>query len=83
MKKNSLKPLTVFLIFCFAAGCAASTLKGVNAKGEKVYLGPIPIESTEPYQTYLHSKHTEVDKQRYLFQRLKTADHLKYFHDGS
>ncbi len=82
MKNSVSKLFAAFFIFAFAAGCAASYLKGVNAKGEKVYLGPVSIENTEAYQTYLHSKRTEVDKQRYLFQRLKAADHLQYFHDG-
>ncbi len=83
MKRSILKPLALFLVLAFAAGCAASYLKGVNAQGEKVYLGPVPIEKTEAYQTYLSSKHTEVDKQHYLFQRLKAATELQFFHDGS
>ena len=73
----------LFLALIFAAGCAASVAQGVNAQGQKVYLGPVPIEKTEAYQTYLSSKHTDVDQQRYLFQRLKAAEDLQFFHNGS
>lgn len=83
MNKSILKLSSVFFICVFLAGCAASYRKGIDAAGKKVYLGPVPIEKTEPYQAYIHSKRTEVDKQRYLFQRLKSADHLQYFHNGS
>lgn len=73
-------PLTFF------SGCAGSNiLKGEDASGKKVYLGPVPIEGTEAFQTYLGSRRTEVDKQNYIFQRLKTpeAKELSYFHDGT
>ena len=83
MKKSALKSFALFLILGFAAGCAAAPLKGVKASGEKVYLGPVPLSKTEAYQTYIHSKHTEVDKQRFLFQRLKEAESLQFFHNGS
>ena len=67
-----------------ALGCASSgPLNGVNAKGEKVYLGPVPIENTQPYQEYLPTQHTEVDKQRFLFRRLKEATDLEFFQDGA
>ncbi|PIQ87146.1 MAG: hypothetical protein COV74_01990 [Candidatus Omnitrophica bacterium CG11_big_fil_rev_8_21_14_0_20_45_26] len=67
----------------FSAGCATPYLKGVTPAGEKVYVGPLPIENTEAFQTFLHSSKTEVDKQLYLFQRLKAAMDLEYYHDGS
>lgn len=73
----------LFLTLILAAGCAASVAQGVNTQGQKVYLGPVPIEKTEAYQAYLTSKHTDVDKQRYLFQRLKAAEDLQFFHNGS
>ncbi|HLD50319.1 MAG TPA: hypothetical protein VJC08_03900 [bacterium] len=83
MKKLKWNLLASFLILAFAAGCAASYSEGVNAQGEKVYLGSVPIQKSEAYQTYLSSKHTAVDKQRYLFQRLRAADDLQFFHNGS
>ncbi len=83
MKKFERNLPALFLILVFAAGCAASVGKGVNAQGKKVYLGSVPIEKSGAYQTYLSSKHTDVDKQRYLFQRLKAAEGLQFFHDGS
>ena len=82
-------PLQKFLFFFLLSvgflcpGCASPYLKGVTPQGEKVYLGPLPIENTEPFQAYLQSRHTEVDKQHYLFQRLKDAKHLQFYHDGS
>jgi hypothetical protein len=75
-----------FLAVCFcllSAGCATPYLKGVTSQGQKVYLGPVPIENTEAFQQYLQSRHTEVDKQRYLFRRLKDATHLRYYHNGN
>ena len=81
--KIFLRLFSVFFLLILAAGCHAAYLNGVKPNGEKVYLGPVPIQDMEPYKTYLQSKHTEVDKQRYLFQRLKAADHLQYFHNGS
>lgn len=84
MHKNFLK----IAFFCFlaaaAAGCAsAKPFNGVNAQGEKVYLGPVPIENTQPYKEYAATQHTEVDKQKYLFRRLKDATKLEFYHDGS
>src|SRR5262249_51229087 len=65
----ALKIRHLLLIFLIGlAGCASNPyLNGVTRQGAKVYLGPVPIEGTEAYQTYLHSGRTEVDKQRYLF----------------
>jgi len=70
--------LAVFLL----SACASPYLKGVTPRGDRAYLGPVPIEKTESYQTYLHSRHTEVDKQRYLFQRLKASENLQFYDDG-
>jgi hypothetical protein len=67
----------------FVTGCATSYLKGATPQGEKVYLGPLPIENTEAYRTYIQSPRTEVDKQNYLFARMKDADKLEFLHDGS
>jgi len=65
-------------------GCAGNALlRGVNRDGQKVYLGPVPVENTEAFQTYLHSERTDVDQQRYLFQRLKDATDLEFLHDGN
>lgn len=69
----------------FTSGCASSVLKGLDSGGKKVYIGPVPIDSTEEYQTFLNSPQTEVDKQNYMFKRMKTepAQQLTYFHDGT
>ena len=76
--------ISLVFILVMAGGCAGEKyLQGCNANGEKVYLGPVPIENTEPYQTYIHSARTEADKQRYLFQRLKNAAQLSFYHEGS
>ncbi len=80
---NVLKLSAVFFLLLSAMGCASSYLKGVTAEGEKVYLGPTPIENTEAYKNYITSKQTDVDKQRYIFQRLKAAKDLSFFHNGS
>ncbi|HTL47789.1 MAG TPA: hypothetical protein VL688_06965 [Verrucomicrobiae bacterium] len=72
------------LVLLLASGCASSSyLKGVTPDGRKVYLGPTPIENTPEFKTYQQSTRSEVDKQRYLFQRLKNATELVYFHDGA
>lgn len=72
--------LAAFLAVCIA-GCASYS-KGISKNGEKIYLGPLPIESTEAFQTYLASNRTEVDKQRYLFDRLRSSTGLEFLHDG-
>lgn len=56
--------------------------KGVNAKGEKMYLGTADIESSDAFKNYKRSPQGEADKQRYLFERLKNAKHLEFYHDG-
>jgi hypothetical protein len=84
VKKNLYPVLFVVLGCCiFSPGCASPYLKGITSSGQKVYLGPVPIESTEAYQNYLRSPQTEVDKQNYLFMRLKDAVDMEYYHDGN
>ena len=73
-----------FLFLFLMAGCATqSYLKGVTPGGEKVYLGTTDIQSTEAYQKFQQSAHSEVDKQQYLFARLKASEGLEFFHDGT
>ena len=73
-----------YFLFLFLTGCAASSyLKGISPAGEKVYLGPVPIKNTEAFQQYQKSAHGEVDKQRYLFDRLKAAKDLQFYRDGN
>lgn len=66
-------------------GCAATPryLKGVGYEGQKVYLGTLPIETTEAYQMFLDSSRSEAAKLDYLLQRIKTAQDLVYLHEGS
>ncbi|MSR77938.1 MAG: hypothetical protein EXS63_06925 [Candidatus Omnitrophica bacterium] len=74
----------VLLLLSLSAGCAGEKyFNGVGPNGQKIYLGPVPIEKTEAYQAYTHSSRTEADKQRYLFQRLKSAVNLSFYHDGN
>lgn len=77
------KAWSVLLILVLISGCATEPYLKGQLNGQKVYLGPVPIENTESYKTYIHSAHTEADKQRYLFQRLKDATELSFYHDGS
>ena len=70
------------LILLFTAGCAHES-QGVDAQGHKLYLGPSQIENTEAFKNYLRSPGGETDKQRYLFERLKAAKDLSFYHDGS
>lgn len=81
-----------FFIFAFiltfsglSAGCAAGIKysKGVNAQGEKLYIGTTDIENTEAFKSYGRSPQGEGDKQRYLFERLKNAEGFEFYHDGS
>lgn len=57
-------------------------MQAVNAQGEKVYLGPKDIENSQAFKNYLRSPRGEADKQRYLFERLKGAADLSFYHDG-
>ncbi len=85
MKKFSGVFFLIFILSTLMPGCASgpSFNKGLNAAGEKVYLGTSAIESTEAYKNFLNSPQGETDKQRYLFERLKNARDLEFFHDGS
>lgn len=70
------------LLMILISGCAGTTYyKGVTPDGAKAYLGPVPIEETAAFKTYLVSRHTDVDQQRYLFSRLKDARELSFLHD--
>ena len=78
----SLVSLAAGVLCLLVAGCAAH-LKGVTPQGEKVYLGPVPIRETEAYRAYLLGNRTEVAKQNYLFERLRSASDLEFYHNGS
>ena len=81
-----MKKFISFFLICLALtapGCASKYLKGVTPEGKKVYLGPVPIEDTEAYKIYRQSRRSEVDKQNYLFDRLKLAEDLQFYRDGS
>lgn len=75
---------SIFLLAA-AAGCASTggAGKGLNAQGEKVYLGSTDIQESEAFKSYMRSPKGETDKQKYLFERLKAAKDMQYFHDGS
>lgn len=91
MPKRTLSVPYLFMLICVGvisaalSGCGSSVMKGVDKSGKKVYLGPVPIENTDAYKQYLQSARTDVDKQNYIFQRLRTpeAQKLSYWHDGS
>jgi len=76
---------SLFLILTLLlSGCAGTTYyKGVAPDGQKAYLGPLPVEGTEAFKTFLVSRRTDVDRQRYLFTRLKGARELEFLHDGT
>ncbi len=83
VKSGTLSIPAFFLILLTLGGCASSTLKGVTPQGQRVYLGPTPIEETAPYKEFLSSPRSEVNVQTYLFSRLKSAQDLSFYHDGS
>jgi len=77
-------PFYFLIVITILSGCASSSyLKGISPTGEKVYFDKTPIEDTDAFQTYLQTPQSEVDKQHYLFQRLKSATDLEYLHDGA
>jgi len=81
-KKLLLVSLAAAALCLLATGCA-TPLKGLTAEGKKVYLGSVSIQDTMPYHSYRNSTRTEVAKQTYLFQRLKSASDLEFYHNGS
>jgi len=85
MQKNICSVLITLTILLGLNGCATTkALDGVDTTGKKVYLGEVAIENTTAFKAYLQSPKTEVNKQQYLFQRLKDAPKdLEYFHDGN
>ena len=83
LKSRNKKILSLVFSLGILTSCGVPYLKGVTLEGRKVYLGPVPIESTEAYRNFLQSKRTEVDKQRYLFQRLKDSQGLEFYRDGT
>ena len=86
LKKFNFSVLALLATFIMLSnGCATSNyLKGMTPTGEKVYLGVVPIENTGAYKSYQQSPKTDVNKQQYLFQRLKDAPKdLEYYHDGN
>ena len=65
-------------------GCVASLpLKGVDPEGQKIYLGPVPIEKTKAYQAFLLSSKSETAKLYYLLDRIKAAKEVTYRFEGS
>lgn len=86
MKSNFLKNmtgLTVGVLFFLTMGCASAPLKGITPDGQKAYLGPVPIQNTAAYKTFLSGNRTEVAEQNYIFQRLKSASDLEFYHNGT
>jgi len=75
--------MALFISPLFITGCATAPLKGITPEGKKVYLGPVPINDTEAYQTFLNSPKGDVNEQTYMFSRLKLATDLSFYHDGS
>lgn len=76
-------PFLSIAVILLINGCAGTKpLKGVNASGEKVYLGSVPIENTTAFQDFMRGSRTEIDKQRYLFRRLKDSSGLEFCRDN-
>lgn len=85
MKKKHALLAVIFLgaqVVQFGCALAPQYLKGVNPDGQKVYLGPVPIQNTEAYQAFLTSSRSEAAKLDYLLQRIKSARDLVYHYDG-
>ena len=66
----------------FACAGRSLYLKGLTPQGEKVYIGPVPIQDTEAYQTFIYSSQSEAAKLDYLLRRIKAAQDLVYYHNG-
>ena len=67
-----------------AAGCVMP-LPPVQQEApeyKKVYLGPVPIEGTLAYQTFLLSSKSETAKLSFILDRMKAAPELKYHFEG-
>ena len=81
-----MKRFVLFVSFLALAGLTTGfkqqNNKGVTAQGEKLYLGSTHIETSDAFKNYARSPQGEADKQRYLFERLKNAKHLEFYHDG-
>lgn len=79
-----LKKILPVLTLVFLTGCASTAAqKGIFKDGSKAYLGTAAIEDTQAFRDYRNSKKSEGDKQIYLFKRLRAADNLEFFRDGS
>ena len=83
-----MKRLFLFILLpllpLITTGCAASHyLKGMQPNGEKAYIGSVPIDNDEAFQTYLKTSRSEVDKVNYLFKRVTSAKDLTYYHDDN
>jgi len=63
-------------------GCSSAPQKVALLK-EKVYLGSLPIENTQAYQTFLNSSGSETAKLIYLGDRIKSAQNLSYYFEGT
>ncbi len=83
MKNSSFLKVSALIVLLTGCATGGGPANGIGVDGKKVYLGPVPIENTDAFKTYLNSPHSEVDKQQYLFQRLKASNDLSYFHDGT
>ena len=76
---------SLLALFLILIGCTGGFKysKGLNAQGEKLYLGTTDIENTDAFKSYSRSPQGEADKQRYLFERLKNTHGFEFYHDGS
>lgn len=72
--------ISIGIIFSLAGfKLPVSKQKKDKSKSENVYLGPMPIETTQAYQTFLRSPKSETDKLYYLLDRVKTNDKLIFY----
>lgn len=63
-------------------GCGSTPPKGTCYGIEKIYLGPLPIQETQAYKTFLNSSGSETAKLIYLGDRIKSAQNLSYYFEG-
>ena len=81
---NKLLLVTILVgLSCSYAGCVSPPLRGMSSEGKKVYMGPVPIQNTPAYQTYLLSSKSETAKLLYLGDRIKAEKNLTYWYLGS
>jgi len=73
----------LFVVSFLSFSCSTTPyLQGITPEGEKVYIGPTPLQGTEPYQMFLSTSRSEIDKLNYLFKRFLSAKDYGFYRDN-